>query len=117
MSVEALDGGVLRHPGVRSKSCLSLYGLARPATARAASPETDPQATRGQALLLTDGGPSAIITTTPNEVACRWLTAATPPADLLQPYPGDEMEAYPVSKAVSSPVKDEAAPIQRIEAP
>jgi transposase len=100
MSVEALDGGVLRHPGVRSKSCLSLYGLARPATARAASPEADPQATRGQALLLTDRGPSAIITTTAyparaaiklildnhsahiSKETCAWLTQQ--PADRFE---------------------------------
>ena len=73
------------------------------------------------------------ITTAPNEVAGkihnrmpliidpanfdRWLTAATPPADLLRPYPGDEMEAYPVSKAVNSPAKDEAGMIERVDIP
>ena len=74
-----------------------------------------------------------IITTAPNEVAGkihnrmpliidpadfdRWLTATAPPADLLRPYPGDEMEAYPVSKAVNSPAKDEAGMIERVDIP
>jgi putative SOS response-associated peptidase YedK len=74
-----------------------------------------------------------IIATAPNEVAGkihnrmpliidptdfdRWLTAATPPADLVRPYPADEMDAYPVSKAVNSPVKDEAGMIERVKGP
>jgi putative SOS response-associated peptidase YedK len=71
-----------------------------------------------------------IITTAPNEVAGkihnrmpliiapadsdRWLTATVPPTDLLRPYPAD-VEAYPVSKAVNSPAKDEASMIERVE--
>ena len=47
----------------------------------------------------------------------RWLAGPQPPADLLRPYPGDEMEAYPVSKAVNSPAKDEAGMIERVDIP
>src|SRR5262249_15410641 len=74
-----------------------------------------------------------IITGQPNEVAARihdrmpliidpddfdrWLTAAEPPADILRPYAAAEMEAYPVSKAVNSPAKDEVGMMDRIELP
>jgi putative SOS response-associated peptidase YedK len=71
-----------------------------------------------------------IITGPPNEVAGkihnrmpviidpanfdRWLTAQDPPADLLKPYPADEMAAYSVSKAVNSPALDEPSLIEPI---
>ena len=44
----------------------------------------------------------------------RWLNAAEPPADLLQPYPAEEMEARPVSKAVNTPANDEPSLIEPI---
>ncbi len=47
----------------------------------------------------------------------RWLTAAEPPADLLRTYPGAEMTAYPVSKDVNSPAKDEPRLIEPLTAP
>jgi putative SOS response-associated peptidase YedK len=69
-----------------------------------------------------------IITGPPNEVAVkihnrmpviiepadfdRWLTAQEPPADLLKPYPGTEMTAYPVNRAANSPEKDEPSLIE-----
>jgi putative SOS response-associated peptidase YedK len=74
-----------------------------------------------------------IITGAPNEVAGkihnrmpviidpadfdRWLTSQEPPAELLKPYPADEMVAYPVSKAVNSPALDEPSLIERLEIP
>ena len=47
----------------------------------------------------------------------RWLTAATPPADLLRPYRADGMTAYPVSKAVNTPARDEPGLVERVEMP
>jgi putative SOS response-associated peptidase YedK len=63
----------------------------------------------------------AVLTTEPNDVIAdlhdrmavilpedeerRWLTDDDP-SDLLEPYPGDEMEAYPVSTAVNDPAND-----------
>jgi putative SOS response-associated peptidase YedK len=74
-----------------------------------------------------------IITGEPNEVAGKihdrmpviidpadfdhWLTAAVPPADLLKPYPGAEMAAYPVSKAVNSPAPDDPSLIEPLSPP
>ncbi|PSQ18605.1 DUF159 family protein [Halobacteriales archaeon QS_8_69_26] len=78
-----------------------------------------------------DGGPDlggtrridsfAILTTEPNEVVAdlhdrmavivppgeegRWLTDDDP-SDLLEPYPAEEMEAYPVSRKVNDPAND-----------
>ena len=37
----------------------------------------------------------------------RWLGGDNP-ADLLKPYSGDDMEAYPVSQTVNSPANEEA---------
>ncbi len=65
----------------------------------------------------------AIVTTEPNNVVAdlhhrmavilqpgaerRWLSADPGVArELLDPYPGDEMEAYPVSRAVNDPAND-----------
>jgi putative SOS response-associated peptidase YedK len=63
----------------------------------------------------------AVLTTEPNEVVGdlhhrmavvlapdaeeRWLAGETVP-DLFDPYPGDEMHAYPVSTRVNSPAND-----------
>ena len=38
----------------------------------------------------------------------RWLMAEEPPTDLLRPYPGDDLEAVPVSTWVNSPAHDDA---------
>jgi putative SOS response-associated peptidase YedK len=73
-----------------------------------------------------------IITGEPNEVAGkihnrmpvivdpadfgRWLTAAEPPADLLRPYPANDMTAYPMSMAVNSPKNDRPELIGRLAA-
>jgi putative SOS response-associated peptidase YedK len=67
----------------------------------------------------------AIVTTSPNELAATvhdrmpvivaperfelWLGAGAPTADfasLLEPYPADRMEAFPVSRRVNSPAND-----------
>lgn len=76
----------------------------------------------------------AIITTTPNELMQSihnrmpvilpevaydlWLKPGEQPLDrlqaLLQPYPADEMSAYPVSTLVNSPENDVAACIQPV---
>ena len=71
-----------------------------------------------------------IITCPPNEVAGkihnrmpvivdptdfgRWLAASGPPADLLRPYPPEEMTAYPVSRAVNTPKTDRPELIERV---
>ena len=71
-----------------------------------------------------------IITGEPNEVAerihnrmpviiappdfDRWLAGSGSPVDLLKPYPPTEMTAYPVSRAVNSPAKDEPSLIERV---
>lgn len=79
------------------------------------------------------GGPLetfTIITTEPNELIAdlhhrmavilprdretEWLTAADP-ADLLEPYPADDLRAYPVSTAVNDPSVDEPSLIEPIE--
>ncbi len=74
----------------------------------------------------------AIITTAPNELMAQihdrmpvilprkfekeWLGSDRPDdlLPLLQPYPADEMEAYPVSYLVNSPVNDRPEVIARI---
>lgn len=73
-----------------------------------------------------------IITTEPNELTANyhhrmpailkrsdealWLDAAARVPDLVQllaPHPADELEIYPVSKAVNSPGRDEALLVER----
>ncbi|WP_207586672.1 SOS response-associated peptidase family protein [Halomontanus rarus] len=44
----------------------------------------------------------------------EWLTAKDP-RDLLEPYPADELRAYPVSTAVNSPANDEPSLVESIE--
>jgi putative SOS response-associated peptidase YedK len=44
----------------------------------------------------------------------RWLTAAESPADLLKPYPADEMGSRPVSSEVNNPAKDEPDLVRKI---
>ena len=72
-----------------------------------------------------------IVTTTPNALTAkvhnrmpvilaagdyaRWLDVALPDATaLLQPYPADEMKAYPVSTRVNAPKNDDATLIDRV---
>jgi len=74
----------------------------------------------------------AVVTTTPNEVVDdlhhrmavilspaeerQWLTADPGDArDLLDPYPADEMEAYPVSRAVNDPANDAPALVDPVD--
>jgi putative SOS response-associated peptidase YedK len=74
----------------------------------------------------------AIVTTEPNDVVgdlhhrmavvlpaeaeSRWLSAPPDEArDLLDPYPGDQMEAYPVSQAVNDPANDSPAVVESVE--
>ena len=49
----------------------------------------------------------------------RWLGPSTDPAkdfaDILAPFPADEMEAYPVSPAVNSPSRDVPNLVERVE--
>ncbi|MXV63077.1 SOS response-associated peptidase [Natronorubrum sp. JWXQ-INN-674] len=80
-----------------------------------------------------DDGPLetfTIITTEPNDLVSElhhrmavildpaaereWLTAADP-RDLLEPYPADELRAYPVSRAVNDPATDEPSLIESVE--
>ncbi|ELY47473.1 SOS response-associated peptidase [Natronorubrum sulfidifaciens] len=80
-----------------------------------------------------DDGPLetfTIVTTAPNELVSdlhhrmavilepererEWLTADDPQA-LLEPYPADEMRAYPVSKAVNDPSTDEPSLVEPLE--
>jgi putative SOS response-associated peptidase YedK len=42
----------------------------------------------------------------------RWLSAETPPEDLLRPFPADAMAAYPVSTWVNKPGKNDARCIE-----
>ena len=74
-----------------------------------------------------------IITCPPNEVAGkihnrmpvivdprdfnRWLAAPQPPAEVMRPYPPEEMTAYPVSKAVGSPKNDRPELVERTPIP
>jgi putative SOS response-associated peptidase YedK len=76
----------------------------------------------------------AIVTTEPNDVVDdlhhrmavvlppeaerQWLSAAPDDArDLLEPYPDDEMEAYPVSPAVGDPANDSPALVDPLDEP
>lgn len=83
-----------------------------------------------------DGEPSvvetfAIVTTEPNGIVGelhhrmaailppgeerRWLSApAAEASELLEPYPGDEMRAYPVSEAVNDPTNDSRALVEPV---
>ncbi|SEW12676.1 SOS response-associated peptidase [Natrinema salifodinae] len=81
----------------------------------------------------TESGPIetfTIVTTEPNEVVSdlhhrmavildpddeqRWLSGDDP-SDVLEPYPADEMRAYPVSTAVNDPSTDDPSLIESIE--
>ncbi|MFC4542831.1 SOS response-associated peptidase [Halosolutus amylolyticus] len=80
-----------------------------------------------------DDGPLetfTIVTTEPNDLVAdlhhrmaavlppdrerEWLTASDP-RDLLEPFPADEMRAYPVSTAVNDPSVDEPSLVEPIE--
>ncbi|QFU81465.1 SOS response-associated peptidase [Natronorubrum aibiense] len=81
----------------------------------------------------TDTGPLetfTIVTTEPNDLVSElhhrmavilepenereWLTADDPQA-LLEPYPADELRAYPVSKAVNDPSTDDPSVVEPLE--
>ncbi|WP_255169035.1 SOS response-associated peptidase [Natrononativus amylolyticus] len=71
-----------------------------------------------------------VVTTEPNELVAglhdrmaailepdrerEWLEGGRSD-DLLEPYPGDEMRAYPVSTAVNSPAMDEPSLVEPVE--
>lgn len=73
-----------------------------------------------------------ILTTKPNEVVApphdrrpvilqtadydRWLGDEADPADLIRPYPADDMVSGPVSTRVNKPENDDAAILDRVEA-
>lgn len=77
-----------------------------------------------------DGATFTVVTTEPNSVVepvhhrmpamlspgeeARWLREAD--ADLLDPYPADEMCAYPVSSAVNDPGNDSPAVVEAVPA-
>jgi len=87
----------------------------------------------------TDGDPETelvetftVVTTEPNDLVAdlhhrmavilpendhrRWLTAeADDAAELLRPYPSDEMRAYPVSTAVNDPANDSPSVVEPLE--
>ncbi|SIR57208.1 SOS response-associated peptidase [Natronorubrum thiooxidans] len=81
----------------------------------------------------TDDGPLetfTIVTTEPNALVSElhhrmavildperereWLTADEP-QDLLEPYPAEEMRAYPVSRAVNDPSTDEPSLVEPVD--
>jgi putative SOS response-associated peptidase YedK len=52
----------------------------------------------------------------PESGEARWLSASPDAAaDLLAPYPGEEMEYYPVSQAVNSPANDSPAVAEPVD--
>jgi putative SOS response-associated peptidase YedK len=51
----------------------------------------------------------------PPEEESRWLTAEDP-TDLLEPFPADEMRAYPVSPRVNDPTNDDPSLVDPAEA-
>jgi putative SOS response-associated peptidase YedK len=44
----------------------------------------------------------------------RWLSAETPPEDLLRPFPAEQMMAYPVSAWVNKPANNDARCIEPV---
>jgi len=72
-----------------------------------------------------------LLTTTPNEVLAtlhdrmpvilapddydRWLGAEPGPADLIRPYPADNMVSWPVSTRVNKPENDDPQILERVE--
>ena len=81
-----------------------------------------------------DDGPLetfTIVTTEPNDLVSelhhrmaailepaaerKWLTAEDPQA-VLEPYPGEELRAYPVSQAVNSPANDDPSLVESVAA-
>ena len=55
----------------------------------------------------------------PQDAYAQWLSPDEQPADALQslliPYPGEEMEAYPVSRFVNRPTNDSPECIAPLE--
>jgi putative SOS response-associated peptidase YedK len=52
----------------------------------------------------------------PPDAENRWLTADTDEAaDLCEPYPAENMTAYPVSTAVNDPTNDSPALVEAVE--
>jgi len=47
----------------------------------------------------------------------RWLGEEPDPADLIRPYPADDLVAWPVSKRVNAPKNDDSSILDRVEAP
>jgi putative SOS response-associated peptidase YedK len=46
----------------------------------------------------------------------RWLGEEADPADLIRPYPADDMTAWPVSTRVNKADNDDAAMLDPVEA-
>jgi len=46
----------------------------------------------------------------------RWLGEEPDPADLIRPYPADDLVAWPVSKRVNTPENDDPSILHRVEA-
>ena len=44
----------------------------------------------------------------------RWLSAETPPVDLLRPFRAEQMTAYPVSAWVNKPANNDARCIEAV---
>ena len=73
-----------------------------------------------------------ILTTQPNELVAplhdrmpvilapeeyaRWLSIEHDPADLIRPYPADQMTTWPVSTRVNTPKNDDAEILDRVQA-
>jgi len=93
-------------------------GLGAFADGEGAAPET--RTVRTFAVLTTE--PNRVVEDLHDRMAVivprgeerRWLTGDDP-ADLLAPYPGDEMEAYPVSTAVNDPANDRPELVEPVE--
>jgi putative SOS response-associated peptidase YedK len=81
--------------------------------------------TRLQSCTIITVEPNALLKTFHHRMAAllrpedeaAWLDPANKPAQvlpLLRPYPDGELEAYPVSTAVNSPIRDEPSMIERL---
>jgi putative SOS response-associated peptidase YedK len=117
----------------RDREPFAFAGLWEPRSENGASSAADDAATDGGGR-TDDGATFTIVTTEPNAVVeevhhrmpvmlspgeeGRWLDADAEDrlADLLDPYPADEMRAYPVSEKVNDPGNDGPELIEEVPA-
>jgi len=86
------------------------------------TPDGDPDTVETFTVITTE--PNAVVADLHHRMAVvldpdeeeTWLTGDPDEvADLLEPYPGDGMQAYPVSTAVNSPANDSPALVEPVE--